>query len=163
MGDPPPASRQARDRRELDLPASSTPRAKGSHQLPLSSPKAGKRSVNTSQPETKSSDCLGLIQTHPGEAAAGKKGASGGCSLSTTLPTSQKNCYPKSPPVSQLWAAQLHSWLCDTWDLSSLTRDGTGTSCHWMHRVLTAGVPGKSQLRSFLILPHRMRIILAGM
>lgn len=44
-----PLPKQARDNREVDLPAVSSLRAKGSHQLPLSSPKAGKRSLNTSR------------------------------------------------------------------------------------------------------------------
>lgn len=51
---------QARDTREVGLPAFSSLGAKGSHQLPLSSLKAGKKSVNS---QTQSSNCLGRTQT----------------------------------------------------------------------------------------------------
>jgi len=39
------------------------------------------------------------------------------------------------------------------WDLSSLIRDQTHTSCSWRHGVLTSGPRGKSQLSSRHLLP----------
>lgn len=98
---------QARDSREVGLPAFSSLGAKGSHQLPLSSLKAGKKSVNS---QTKNSNCLGRTQTVLEKLQLGR-GRPGRRPPPTFSPGPLQNSHRHKPSASHMGAFQLHSHL----------------------------------------------------